>query len=72
MRGTYTTQQELAFIRPFVRFLIGLLLLVGLVTLASSHFFPFFPLFWVGESFARRVGASPGDYRRPCRSGDFP
>ena len=46
MRGTYTTQQEPAFIRPFVGFLIGLLLLVGLVILASSHFFPFFPLFW--------------------------
>ncbi len=46
MRRTCTTQQEPAFIRPFVRFLIGMLLLVGLVILASSHFFPFFPLFW--------------------------
>jgi nucleoside recognition membrane protein YjiH len=72
VRGMYPTQQGPAFIRPFMRFLTRLLLLVGLVMLVSSHFFPFFPSFWAGESFARRVGAPLGDYRRPCRSGDFP
>jgi hypothetical protein len=47
VRGTYMTQREPAFVRrPFLGFPPGILLLAGLVTLASSHFFPFFPLFW--------------------------
>ncbi len=37
VRGMYPTQQGPAFIRPFMRFLTGLLLLVGLVMLASSR-----------------------------------
>jgi hypothetical protein len=68
VRGTYTTQQEPAFIRrPFLEVPVGLLLLVGLVALASSHFFPFFPLFWALPVFvmltlkkaARRRGSVP-------------
>jgi hypothetical protein len=34
-----------------VEFRVGLLLLVGLVPLTSSRFFPFFPLFWVHPFF---------------------
>jgi hypothetical protein len=69
VRGTsYTIQREPAFIRrPFVGFPIRLLLFVGLVTLASSHFFPFFPLFWALPLFvmltlrvaAMRRGSAP-------------
>jgi hypothetical protein len=66
VRGMYPTQQGPAFIRPFMRFLTRLLLLVGLVMLVSSHFFPFFPSFCSkGWSAAGRLSPPMPLWRLP-------